>query len=140
MSDKMPAGTYYIGDLCYVLNDRWDEVCDLVLADHICRDGIFTLKDGTCFAMFTTKYGDGQYFDQDGNSYTVDSGSIGCVMLMDISESERDLAKMQKLGNIMTFSDSLTVGSSRESVGHYWDGYINFDRLAIDTAGEHDYE
>ena len=140
MSDKMPAGTYYIGDLCYVLNDRWDEVCDLVLADHFCRDGIFTLKDGTRFAMFTTKYGDGQYFDQDGNSYTVDSGSIGCVMLMDISESERDLAKMQKLGNIMTFSDSLTVGSSRESVGYYWDGYINFDRLAIDTAGEHDYE
>ena len=140
MSDKMPAGTYYIGDLCYVLNDRWDEVCDLVLADHFCRDGIFTLKDGTRFAMFTTKYGDGEYLDQDGNSYTVDSGSIGCVMLMDISESERDLAKMQKLGNIMTFSDSLTVGSSRESVGYYWDGYINFDRLAIDTAGEHEYE
>lgn len=140
MSNKMPAGTYYIGDLCYVLDDRWDEVCDLVLADDTCRDGIFTLKDGTSFAMFTTKYGDGQYCDQDGNSYTVDSGSIGCVMLMDISESERDLAKMQKLGNIMTFSDSLTVGSSREIVGYYWDGYINFDRLAIDTAGEHDYE
>lgn len=139
MIAKLPAGTYYIGDLCYVLGDRWDEVCDLIIGDDTCRDGVFTLKDGTRFAMFTTKYGDGEYYDQDGNSYSVDSGSIGCVMFMDISESERDLVEIQKLGNIMTFQDSLTVGSSRDDLGHYWDGYIHFDRLAIAT-GDEDYE
>lgn len=26
----MPAGRYYVGDLCYVMDDVWDEVCDLM--------------------------------------------------------------------------------------------------------------
>ena len=26
----MKAGNYYIGDLCYVLHDEWNEVCELI--------------------------------------------------------------------------------------------------------------
>ena len=28
----MRSGTYYVGDLCYVMHPQWDEVCDLMFA------------------------------------------------------------------------------------------------------------
>lgn len=70
---EFEAGTYYVGDLCYILKDVWDEVCD-----HL-DDDVFTLNDGRKVAMLGTMYGDGGYEDQFGNNYDVDSGTIGCV-------------------------------------------------------------
>ena len=46
----MKAGTYYIGDLCYVMHDRWDEFCSITCSEHNVLDGEFNLKDGTRFA------------------------------------------------------------------------------------------
>ena len=38
----MPAGRYYIGDLCYVMSDEeWDEFCSLTIKDNKCFDGEF---------------------------------------------------------------------------------------------------
>jgi hypothetical protein len=31
----MPAGRYYIGDLCYVMHDEWDEACALFFPDQV---------------------------------------------------------------------------------------------------------
>lgn len=31
----MKAGTYYVGDLCYVLHEDWDEVCSLIIDNEI---------------------------------------------------------------------------------------------------------
>ncbi len=43
----MPAGKYYVGDLCYVMHDVWDEVCDLMFPhDNSGVYGKFKLKDG----------------------------------------------------------------------------------------------
>lgn len=76
----MPAGTYYIGDLCYLFeDDKWEEVCDLTFGNG---DGEHVLKDGRRFAMYSTSYGDGEY---DGIS--VDSGTIGCILLSDIKST-----------------------------------------------------
>ena len=39
-----PAGKYYVGDLCYVMHDEWDEVCGLFFKgrdDHGCNQGVF---------------------------------------------------------------------------------------------------
>lgn len=41
----MPAGRYYIGDLCYVMHDEWDEFCD-----HLDYPGERKLKDGRKYA------------------------------------------------------------------------------------------
>ena len=89
----MKAGTYYVGDLCYVLHERWDEVCELIIEGNRCLDGEFNLKDGTRFAIYGTAYGDGNYFDQNGKSYDVDAGSIGCVLLdnIDLTNNENFL-------------------------------------------------
>ena len=36
-----PAGKYYVGDLCYVMHDEWDEVCGLFFKG---RDGMDVTK------------------------------------------------------------------------------------------------
>ena len=71
----MKAGTYWIGDLCYVMHDEWDEVCNITISGHSVKDGEFKLADGREFATYCTAYGDGMYSDQDGNVYGVDGRS-----------------------------------------------------------------
>ena len=105
----MKAGEYWIGDLCYVLtNDAvWDELHDLCFPPDRANwgdreDGEFTLKDGRKVATFGTAYGDGCYNDNKGNiggAYPVDSGSIGCILVSDITDKDANL----KLGVIHKF-------------------------------------
>lgn len=89
----MPAGKYYVGDLCYVLHDSWDQVCDLIIDDHSVGDGEFVMKDGRRFASYGTKWGDGGYFDQYGRDYSVDAGIIGCIRVEDIDDGQQALAE-----------------------------------------------
>jgi hypothetical protein len=124
----MQAGKYYVGDLCYVLGDRWNEVCDLIIVDHKCLDGEFELKDGTKFAIYGTYYGDGVYPDQHGNGYPVDSGSIGCVLVDQITEGELD----EGLGNIFDIEHDFTTGEEN--------GVIMIGDIEIDTRGESEEE
>ena len=126
----MKAGTYYVGDLCYVLHDEWDEVCELIIKDNICLDGEFTLKDGRRFAIYSTAYGDGTYLDQSGNEYGVDAGSIGCILLSDINlESEGNFLTG---GNIVPFENDFHTDEE--------DGRIMFGSLIIDTDPVYDEE
>ena len=124
----MQAGKYYVGDLCYVLGDRWDEVCNLIIVDHKCLDGEFELKDGTRFAIYGTAHGDGFYSDQQGNGYPVDSGSIGCVLVDDITEGELD--KMG--GNLFDFEEHFETGEDN--------GVIYIGDIEIDTQGHEEDE
>lgn len=120
---KMQAGTYYIGDLCYVMHDRWGEFCDATIDGTSVKDGVFVLLDGCVVASFTTAYGDGTYEDFAGNSYPVDAGLIGCIKMSDIAESER--GNVEGCGNMFTFEDDFEVGSR--------DGVITFGGVTIDT-------
>lgn len=74
----MPAGEYYIGDPCYVIdNDLWDEFCDATFAMK--KDyGVFEFKGYKCFVS-STNYGDGTYTDQMHRKYPVDAGIIGAI-------------------------------------------------------------
>jgi hypothetical protein len=120
----MKAGKYYVGDLCYVLGDRWTEVCDLIIVDHQCLDGEFELKDGTKFAIYSTAWGDGCYLDREGRDYPVDSGSIGCVLVSSITPGELDKIG----GNLIEFNDDFETYSE--------DGLIIIGDVEIDTKGE----
>lgn len=126
---KLPAGTYFIGDLCYVLGNRWDEVCNLIIDGNEVKEGAFTLPDGTQFILFGTAYGDGLYYDQIGNEYPVDAGSIGCV-LADKVDSDARL----DLGNLHTFENDVWVDSDGK--------VLNFGHICIDTdpVFEEEYE
>ena len=124
----MKAGMYYVGDLCYALGDRWTEVCDLIIKDHTCLDGEFELKDGTKFAIYGTAHGDGFYSDQHANGYPVDSGTIGCVLVDQITEGELD----ESLGNVFHFEEDFETGEE--------DGTIMIGHLEIYTSHEEDDE
>ena len=119
----MKAGKYYVGDLCYVLHDRWDEFCSLTISGNRVLDGEFNLKDGTRFATFTTKWGDGNYFDQDGKSYDVDAGLIGCVAVEDINFDDK--SNFVAGGRVVEFVNDFTTFSAG--------GVITIGNIAIDT-------
>jgi hypothetical protein len=80
----LAAGTYLVGDPCYAfkvdhsvwmewLEDAWRDVD----ANRV------TILDGRVrgmrIAASRTAHGDGEYPDQDGNSYPVDAGLLGAV-------------------------------------------------------------
>ena len=119
----MKAGTYYVGDLCYVMHEDWDEVCALTINGNRAIGGEFNLKDGRRFAIYNTMYGDGSYNDQFGGEYWVDSGSIGCILLDDIKLS--NMQNNLKGGAIHKFDTSFYTGEM--------DGKIMFHKVSIDT-------
>jgi len=123
------TATYYIGDLCYVIEDDvWEEVCDLIFSGGEEQRRRFQLSDGREFFMFGTAHGDGEYSDQFGGSYGVDSGSIGAIRVEDIRDFRSSEERIKKLGCIHTFDFPLTPEDCA-----YQDGLICFRHLEIDT-------
>jgi len=125
---KMKAGTYYIGDLCYVLHGEWNEVCKLTLGEGI-EFGTFTLEDAREFAFFGTYYGDGEYpiFGVDSLARIgVDSGTVGCILWdsIDHHNDQNDVS----LGVKHTFTEDFVIDSN--------DGIIRFGDVTVDTSGE----
>lgn len=123
----MEAGRYYVGDLCYVLHEVWDEVCSLTF-DKQGRmlDGEHYLKDGRKFALYSTKYGDGTYRDTQGRSYPVDAGCIGCILEVDIDlkNKENDIGG----GQVIDFARDFVTGDNK--------GQLLFGTILIETGDE----
>lgn len=118
----MPAGRYYVGDLCYVMNSQWDEFCSITISGNSVTEGEFQLANGIRFASLSTMYGDGCYEDQFDGSYSVDAGLIGCILVDDISDSSANT----ELGNIVEFFDDFEVISE--------DGVLHFGHISIQTG------
>jgi hypothetical protein len=127
----MQAGKYYVGDLCYVLtDDEWEQVCARTINGKSFADGEFELNDGRKFAIYGTSWGDGEYNDYYGNSYSVDSGSIGCIRLEDIKYVD-NYDQFLDIGAIVEFETDFVTGGGRGTKG--WNGIIQFGRIAIET-------
>jgi len=76
VSVQVPAGRYVLGDPCYsVPDEHWDA---LLTSCEYFDEPIGTVKDMKVLA-FSTRWGDGCYYDQFGNEYGVDAGLIGLV-------------------------------------------------------------
>lgn len=104
----MKAGTYYIGDLCYVLSRAdWEE-----LGERECFDGEFTLSDGRSIALYSTAQGDGGYDTNIGGECCVDSGSIGCVLVSDMTRHEYD--NIEDLAVFHTFESDFDTSVYKE--------------------------
>lgn len=131
----MQAGKYYVGDLCYVMNDdEWEQVCARTIQGKSFADGEFELNDGRKFAIYGTSWGDGGYQDYYGNEYSVDSGSIGCIKLEDIKAEK--YGDIERLGAIVEFETNFVTGGGRGTKG--WNGIIQFGRIAIETDPVYD--
>ena len=113
---------FYVGDVSYVLSDDvyqnfWETK----------KNGYFTVNPvmNLAFAVTSTAYGDGVFYDDDNNRYLVDAGNIGLVPL-ELAEKEQGL----RLGQVF-----LTPGAA---TFHWFDGVFIIklpkDRLIrIDT-------
>lgn len=128
---------FFVGDLCYVLEDKdWDVICaNFPEGDDpevYLEPEEFDLEDnfaGRPCAVLSTAYGDGCYNDLDGNPYSVDSGTIGCIRVEDI----RDQSKLERalelgLGHVHEFDEAWYLANA-ESV----DGVLIFGDVEIDT-------
>jgi hypothetical protein len=122
----MNSGTYYVGDLCYVLGTKWNAVCDTVISGKGgLLDGEHKLPDGIVFAMYSTAYGDGCYTDAEDREYAVDSGSIGCVLLTDCDKTRIEIEEAA-LGHIVEFPRRFNTYCNK--------GVINIGDISIDTT------
>lgn len=125
----MPAGEYWVGDLCYVMHPEWNELCDDMFTSEILNSShtfIVELNDGRLICWSNTAYGDGTYYDRNGNKYGVDAGIIGAILVSDIVESELkniDLGHKHQLGQ---FDPT------------YYNGLITFNTITIDTNMDDD--
>jgi hypothetical protein len=123
---------FYVGDLCYVMKDAWDEVCNLTVFDNTKFE--YELSDGRKYILFGTAYGDGTYNDRDGYPYSVDSGTIGAIKVDDIIDTEGLERTIQHgLGKIHEFPEEIS-----EMDCYYQDGVIGIYNVEIDTAGDYD--
>jgi len=118
-----PAGTYYVGDLCYaVSDDDWSKLIDdigcfglnssKVVDVEKFDDGVFYHQNKKCF-IAGTKHGDGSYFDRNNEVYYVDSGSLG-VMPLDVCNGTS-----MNGGQTHTFKEEFEVWEN--------DGNLHFD-------------
>ena len=121
---KMPAGRYYVGDLCYVMHPQWGEFCDKTIVGNSCISGEVILDNGVKVAQFGTAYGDGCYKDQFGNEYGVDAGLIGCIRVQDINDPQSNI----KGGNIIDFDSDFECSQIN--------GVIYFGHICINTGDE----
>ena len=136
----MPAGNYYVGDLCYVLHEVWDEVCGIMFKDTDSgNNGEFTLKDGRRFAVYGTRWGDGTYSDQYGNRYGVDAGIIGCILVSDIKLISQDWwTNDTDSGNVIEFTREFRTGIVEESIIEIGHIMIDTDPIYDDNDGQPD--
>ena len=118
----MPAGKYYVGDLCYVMHPQWDEFCDKTIDGHDVLEGILKLDFGVTIVHFCTAYGDGVYYDENGLEYGVDAGLIGCIRVEDIDDSDC----VTEWGNIIDFKEDFKCYNEN--------GILHFGHICIDTS------
>ena len=108
---------FYVGDVSYVLSDDvyqnfWETK----------KNGYFTVNPvmNLAFAVTSTAYGDGVFYDDDNNRYLVDAGNIGLVPL-ELAEKEQGL----RLGQVFLtpgvatfhwFEGVFTIGLPRDQL------------------------
>ena len=118
------AGKYYVGDLCYVLGDTngYDWVELLEQTDYLqSESGVFKCH-GVTFFCSATAFGDGCYPDNEGRTYGVDAGIIGCFPMSGLGESPEVYG-----GHIVEFTSAFPCFTCDD------DGVIEIGRLSIQT-------
>jgi len=127
---EVPAGSYILGDPCYVVPDS--EWMELLESCNYFGNPIGTFSRGTdnyYIVAFGTRWGDGCYRGTDGNSYPVDAGLIGLVPVEVVgSEALRD-----DLCTVVTFDKPTKCGTDG-------DGKLRFGHITIDTDPAQDEE
>ena len=102
---------FYVGDICYVLDDP---IYHGIWGDkHDFEDGLIETEFGN-FAVASTAYGDGEYYDEYGHSYGVDAGVLGIVPWEILEKQEKFRKEYSHYG-----SDDISI---LNGLGHFFEG------------------
>tara|TARA_R110000737_G_scaffold208101_1_gene225882 strand:+ start:342 stop:752 length:411 start_codon:yes stop_codon:yes gene_type:complete len=129
----LSKGTYWIGDLCYILNKANGFVWDFVLQETgflgLYEEG--TLENmnpdnatgyfkflGVEFFSSGTANGDGLFYDQSGNPYPVDAGVIGCFPTASLKNVPTNCGRVVEFER--DFQCSLCDEDGDIGIGHVW--------------------
>ena len=120
---EVPAGTYYIGDPLYVLDE---ELCEEAFGEmEAYISGLYTKKDSTDFFFLArTGCGDGEYEGSDGSIFGVDSALIGIVPLSLCSEDTKG-------GHVYIFTSPVTCDFRKKGIFFF---ASDTEALLIDTS------
>jgi hypothetical protein len=121
-----PAGKYYIGDLCYALNE---DIYDKVFGGQGYDEGLYSSDLGS-FMMYGTG-GDGEFKGSDGHAYPVDAGHIGIASLA-CCNSEKDIYG----GKVFTFEKPVECSFNDEAFTFYSADFY----LRISNHGDYENE
>lgn len=133
----IPAGTYFLGDPCYVVPDE-----DWMPLLESCRyfglsdpdlpgvpSPVGTTPSGIQVVAFSTAYGDGTYVDQRGWEYSVDAGLIGLTPETIRFKNDYAPEVLDRLGRLVTFDQDTTATTDGE-------GRMTFGQFTINTADD----
>lgn len=123
----MPAGKYYVGDLCYLLpDDIYDKYVSGFEDDKAVSIKAGRRKDFVAF-FGNAAYGDGEYTDNEGNKYSVDAGILGVVQLVS-ADFIAKAKEQEEHAKIIDFPEDFRVDRDE-------DGTFTFGHLTIVTDG-----
>lgn len=130
----LKAGKYYVGDLCYVIAESdWLRFCDEVFCHNKpqIRDFPNSFKFNNCDGFVSsTFYGDGTYYDEYGNEYDVDSGTLGCYPVNGLDKNTLDDVVSKQSGKVFEFLEDFDCYSRS--------GEIYIGHVVIDTVEDND--
>jgi hypothetical protein len=136
MKQTMKAGTYYIGDPLFVVEDRklWIEFIESVIEFPYTIK--FSSRSGISFHAYLTCYGVGEFFDNEGYFYQVISGLLGIVSKEDVLKmadeeiiTELNGEHSPQFGRFVTFEEDFDVVFSSDSQDAH-----QFGHLIIETG------
>ena len=117
---ELPAGTYQIGDLSYLQDERlYEKIVETP------ESILGKLDDGRLFVYLPTAYGDGVYLDNYDEEWYVDSGAIGILQAMP-DDPEDVIESPSPMGRTIIFKDPFKVYEK--------DGILFFGDVWIVTA------
>jgi hypothetical protein len=106
-----PAGTYYIGDPCYVIRNEWAwlGVCNQLEGKD---GGIFMWHNEDKWIQGwanSTAWGDGMYRGSDKQDYAVDSGLIGVMPVPEDFDIKRYFPYTEVAAGVKIFAKDFIV-------------------------------
>lgn len=119
----LPAGRYFIGDLCYTAGEddnawsQWVEVAAAHSNDFVDPVAGANYNDWPLVAV-STLYGDGTYEDNKGRVYGVDAGSIGAAPESFIEAFELTDEDLTHAGHWETFEEDFELSITSAGVIH----------------------
>ena len=125
-SVKVPAGKYWLGDPCYVIESNdWSKVCEAFYADENQGKSVVQVDlNGNTVVLCQTAWGDGEYRSSKGHILPVDSGTIGLVSLAYDPEFKSNFDLCSEV--------EFTVDTKVDN----FDGIMFFGTIRVDTKGD----